>query len=185
MVSIFVESDADKALLERLLADLVDRRACRIVARGGRDDARPSARTEMLVAGNPTVLVLNADTTEPDRVALQQRELEWYLAWPGSGVPFEVLAFAPSAEALFFRLPAVLRHVVDVPLNEYIALAGEVAPRKVLERLIAKRGIADYESFLRLLTDEDVCRLRKTREIRTLRRFVEQNAVRGALRKSA
>lgn len=181
MVTIFVEGTAEQNLLGRLIADLPAAANVRLIAAGNADDARPRARKELLFHQRPALLVIDADSVDADRVEQQQRELEAYLAWGGNGVPYEVVQFVPTMEAVFFGAPDVLEHLVGRKVDELMLAAGEVAPRAVLERI----GVPDVQACLEKLTEDDIRKLRTHPAIASIREFVQAHAEPEPLRRSA
>ncbi|HET7231041.1 MAG TPA: hypothetical protein VFJ16_13605 [Longimicrobium sp.] len=181
MVTIFVEGTAEQNLLGRLLADLPAAVNVRVVAAGNADDARPRARKELLFHQRPTLLVIDADSVDADRVEQQQRELEAYLAWGGNGLPYQVVQFVPTMEAVFFDAPDVLEHLVGRKVDELMLAAGEIAPKAVLQRI----GVPDVEARLDRLTADDIRKLRGHPAIAAIREFVQAHAEPEPLRRSA
>lgn len=181
MVTIFVEGPAEQTLLERLLADLPAAANVRVVAAGSADDARPRTRKELLVHQRPALLVIDADSVDSDRVEQQQRELEAYLAWGGNGVPYEVVQFVPTMEALFFDAPDVLEHLVGRKVDELMLAAGEIAPKAVLQRI----GVANVQDRFGHLTEDDIRTLRVHPTIAVIREFVQTHAEPEPLRRTA
>lgn len=167
MTTVFVEGVSEQKLLERLLADLVPAYRFKVIRANGRDAARPLARKHLLTRREPVVLVLDAGTTDEQRVAQQQRDLEDYMRWGGIQMPYAVLQFVPEAEVVFFENPVVLQRLVDRQLPLEVVEAGRSAPRKML-------GSLD-QSTLRLLNqlrDEDLNALRNNEVVKTIRGFI-------------
>jgi len=181
MVTVFVEGPVEESLLTQLLADLPAAGRVRIVAAGGRDDARPRARKELLVQQRPVILVIDADSIDRDIIGEQQRDLEDYFAWGAGGVPYRVLQFVPTVEAIFFDRPEVLEHLLGRKPDDIMLAAGEIAPKAVLQRM----GITDLRDRVRALSDADLQMLRTHPSIAAIREFVEENTESTLLRKSA
>lgn len=173
MITIFVEGPTDELLLSRLLDDLGG--LLRIVVTGGRDAARPLARKQLLVAKEPVALVIDSDTTDPMRIAQQQRDLEDYLRFGAQGVPFAVIQFVPEAEGILFQNPAVLRNALGREPDESALVAGKFAPRAMVKQLMARNGNDDFASVVARLGEADLREIRRLEPVATLRKFIQQS----------
>jgi hypothetical protein len=176
MTTIFVEGASDRELISRLLRDVAEVGAFRVVAANGRDAARPLARKQLLISRSPVALVTDSDTTDRGRIEEQQEDLEDYLRWVSQGVPFAVIQFVPQIEAVFFRCPRILERISGERLDANALAAAVCAPAAVLQNLFGHR--ADLiAAILPHLTEEDVAALRTHGSVRKLRQFVRNSAV--------
>ncbi|MBV9109476.1 MAG: hypothetical protein JO306_08735 [Gemmatimonadetes bacterium] len=172
MIGIFVESEMHRRIVERLLADLAAEHCFRVEASSDRDQARPSARSAQVLSRQPVALVVDADTTDASRVAGQQRDLEWYYQWGATVAAFAVVQFVPQIEIIFFDRADVLGRALGGAVNEYVIVAGQFAPRAVLERLLADSQIGDIAALVDSLSEHDVDAFREHPTVAALRSFV-------------
>ncbi len=172
---VLVEGPLDQKILELLLGDLAANHPLRLANAGGHNAARPLARKHMVIHHEPVALVLDADTQDESRVRAQQRELEDYLRWGASGVPFCVLQFVPAIEVIFFECPEPLERILGRRLPEETKVAGRFAPRQLLESL-AGSSFQNTSDLLKRLDENDLQKLRSHATIESLREFVQNQA---------
>jgi hypothetical protein len=173
MSVVVTEGAFHRRVLDLLLADLADGYDLRVSAASTADAARPLAKRESVVDRQPVVLAVDAGGVDPDRVAAQQADLEFYFSLHSNGLPVSVVQFVPAIEAIFFERPQVLERLLGRKLDEALMIAGEIAPRAVLERLGYHGTLEDR---LDALTYGDLCQLRGHPSIAAIREFVVANA---------
>lgn len=182
MSVIVTEGPFHKRVLNLLLADLMDGYAFRVIASTGADAARPLAKRESVVDRHPVVLAIDAGSVDRQRVAAQQGDLEFYFTLNSVGLPVSVVQFVPTIEGIFFERPQVLERLLGRKLEEPLMIAGEVAPRAVLERLGYYGMLVDR---LDDLSYAEICQLRSHPSIAAIRDFVVANAEPALARRSA
>ncbi len=173
---IVTEGLADAALLSPLLADAVPVDAVKIVQAGGRSSAVSLARTLLVTRSASVALLVDADTTHPDRVSEMRVELEDSLGVaPRSR--FGVFLAVPSLEICLFQDEAGLRSEFGDALSPELIVQSRYEPKTVITQLMQRRNQptqpASPASLLPLL-DHDL--LRKTPVIRDLVQFVSAAA---------
>lgn len=166
-------SQFQRDLLDRLLtvADLPEF----TVVRGGRRTAAVALAGSILAArGLPVVVVLDADTVEPEGVR-EQEEMHGYLlrrAGYAPGLPSAVLMAVPQVEAVLFGDLEALECVLGRQLTAREAVEGEFRPRAVLQRLIEEAGM-DEDFFLERIGPRAAERFAAHPLIRSIVQFVE------------
>lgn len=185
MITIATVSDCHERMLSLLLADLLGGGDVRIIGYDGEDHARPVARQLLMFRGQPVVFAIDAGTVDEQRVAQHQRDLDDYFAWGAGGSPFQVVQFVPTIEVIFFDRPAVLERLIGRKLEPVLKIAGEVAPRAVLERGVPELVEQKLADRLDELTPKDLRELRKHPAIASIREFVQAHAEPAPLRRSA
>jgi hypothetical protein len=185
MITIVTESPRHERLLNLLLSDLVQDHAVEIIGDRSRDSARPLARQISLLRRRPVALVIDADTVDAKRVAQQQADLEWYFRLSSNGLPLQVVHFVPTVEIIFFERPCVLERLLGRKLEQAVQVAGEIAPRAVLDRMLPELAGENLLRRIEDLTGDDLRELRSHPTVATIRRFVEENAEPVMLRRSA
>jgi hypothetical protein len=171
--TIFVEGAFDRELIAKLLGDLRGQYPFRLHAGRGLNALRPLARKSLVVDRSPVALVVDAESIDRDLVAAQKRDLEDYLAWGASGVPFKVIQFVPEAEVIFFEQQGFLQRVLKRRLTPSDVLAGKVAPRRFLDSQFAVAHRSRTE-LLRKLGVSEIVALRAHPQVQELREFVKQ-----------
>lgn len=166
-------SQFQRDLLDRLLtvAELPEF----TIVRGGRRTAAVALAGSILAARNvPVVVVLDADTVEPEGVR-EQEEMHGYLlrrAGYAPGLASAVLMAVPQVEAVLFGDREALECVLGRPLTAREAIEGEFRPRAVLQRLIEEAGI-DEDVFLERIGSRAAGRFAAHPLIRSIIHFVE------------
>jgi hypothetical protein len=135
-----------------------------------------AARTLLAVRGEPVVLLLDADSTDPDAVARLQLTAEELLGDVSASAPFRVLIAVPALEALLFlRRDPVVRAFGVSAADERILEIGRLIPREALKRL--DPGGLPWNASLNLvhaLSDEDIAALRSASPIHEILEFLSQ-----------
>jgi hypothetical protein len=181
MSIVVTEGLLHQRLLDLLLSDVAERYPVQVIAGGSADAARPLARRESLLGQQPVVLAIDAGSVDAGHVGAQQRDLEFYFSWGANGLPLKVVQFVPGIEVIFFQRPQVLERLLGRKLDPALMIAGEVAPRALLERL----GHGNLEDRLGELTPADLYQLRGHPAIAAIREFVVANAEPALARRSA
>lgn len=175
MVTVIVGGATEHRLVGRLLADVVDEHAVTVLSASSADAARPFAVRIAIEEPQPIAFVMNADSTNPQRVRETQSALKSYFRrWARH--PFLIIQFEPEAETLLFEKPAILERLLGQTLDPVVVAAGRAAPKRVLEALAG--GEAHY--LVDRLTDDDLRELRGTSVIARLRDFVRTRALAAA-----
>jgi hypothetical protein len=185
MITIVTESPRHERLLKLLLSDLMHDHPVEVIDDGDRDSARPLARQVSLLSRRPVALVIDADTVDASRVAQQQSELEWYFSLTFNGLPLQVVQFVPTIEAIFFERPRILERLLGRKLEPAVRVAGEIAPRAVLDRMLPELGGENLMRRIDELTADDLRELRSHPTVAAIREFVAANAEPTLLRRSA
>lgn len=185
MITVVTEGPFHERLLKLLLADLAAPCGVQVISGGNRDAARPLARQESLQTRQPVVFVIDADTEDAGRVAQQQRDLDYYFSWGGNGQAIRVVQFVPTIEIIFFERPRVLERLIGRRLDQAMMVAGEIAPKAVLDRAVPALGERKLGDRLNELTLDDLHELRTHPTVASIRYFVEAHAGPAPLRRSA
>jgi hypothetical protein len=185
MITVVTEGPFHERLLTLLLSDLADACEVRVIEGGSRDGARPLARQIMILQRHAVVYAIDADTVDRDCASEQQRTLEWYFGLPANEQFARVVQFVPTIEAIFFERPRILERLLGRKLEPAVRVAGEIAPRAVLDRILPEVGGENLMRRIDELTGDELRELRSHPTIATIREFVEANAEPTLLRRSA
>lgn len=185
MITIVTESPRHERLLNLLLSDLMQDHAVEVIDDRHRDSARPLARQISLLGRRPVALVIDADTVDANHVARQQADLEGYFRLTWNGLPLQVVQFVPAIEVILFERPRVLERLLGRKLEPVVLVAGEIAPRAVLDRILPEVGGENLMRRIEELTGDDLRELRNHPTVAAIRAFVEENAEPTLLRRSA
>lgn len=185
MITVVTEGPFHERLLTLLLSDLADAYEVGVIEGGSRDGARPLARQLMILQRHAVVYAIDADTVDRDRASEQQRTLEWYFGLPANEQLARVVQFIPSVEVILFERPRVLERLLGRKPEPAVMVAGEIAPRAVLDRMLPELGGENLMRRIEELTAHDLRELRSHPAIAAIRRFVKENAEPTLLRRSA
>jgi len=131
---VVVEGEMDAAILSRVLADQLSSGEAEIRAGLGRSSAVSLART-MLISRREalTALVLDADTTNPERVGEMEAELEGSLADVSRHERFGVFLLVPSIEACLFQDRDGLEEFFGSSLSSEELVQSRYDPKSVIQ----------------------------------------------------
>lgn len=151
---VVVEQRMDALVLRRLLERALGPDPTFYPAREG-VSVGSLGRSILVHEGGPVLVLMDTFTTHPDRVeeargmthfATSQVAVEWW---------FEVFAFAPELDVIFFEAPCVLRRHFGRAIEGMELELGRLDPRRQLDRLLAEAG-TDRETFYRALGEEEL-----------------------------
>jgi predicted ATP-dependent endonuclease of OLD family len=169
---IVVEGPSDVVLLRELLRPDFDpeKHNIRIVEGGGWSGADSLARTILVVRKEPVVLVVDADTTVPERIREHQQFLDGSLGQVGARTPWRVFLAVPEIEALLFTDRQTLENLVGKRVSQEQFIRGQYEPRKVLDKLLSGQSYAQV--FEQRLPQMDLSAVREQPLIRELKEFL-------------
>ena len=146
-------------LLDVVLLNRVIQRALSIKARFFTGDGQIAlvslARNILVHDGGPVFVVLDAETTNGDMAAEACALTRMALGYVSLEDAFDVCAFLPQLEVVFFDAPGVLRRHLGAQVHELELELGRFSPAQTLNGLLARSG-RDLESFIRELDDCDL-----------------------------
>jgi hypothetical protein len=170
-VSAFIvtEGESDATLLKAVLAPVITRAKARLLAAHGRSDAISLAQSLLVARKDPVALIIDADTSDPSRIAEERVVLEEMLRSVGVSAPHKVVLAVPVIESCLFEAPGVLEETFATRLSPEELMEARFQPKQVLQRLAQGRAL-DYSS---LLAGRDLTAIRRTRVMREIREFLE------------
>ena len=175
-IAVVVEGKSDALLLRRLLEKTLEI-PLRFYAADGEISLATVGRNILVHEGGPLVVVMDADTLERSRGDDARRMVGATLRSVAPGDRFEVFAFAPGLEVVFFEAPAVLlRRLGSKIMNRSAIERGSLQPKATLRGLLGGAEIAESDYF-RGLTDQDLDDLRQGDQASQLIRVLESLAV--------
>lgn len=113
------------------------------------------ARNILVHDGGPVFVVMDAETMNGDTADEARAMTRMALGHVSSGDAFDVCAFVPQLEVVFFEAPAVLRRRLGGHVHGAELELGRFSPAQTLDALLARSG-RDPESFVRELDDCDL-----------------------------
>jgi len=173
---VVVEGETDAAILSRVLADQLSTGEVEIKIGRGRSSAVSLART-MLVSCREalTALVLDADSTDQERIGEMEVELEGSLADVSRRERFGLFLFVPSIEACLFEDLDGLRGFLGSDFSTEQVVQSRYDPKSVIKAKLDERG-EDYNgpTVQAILNNLNVQRLHNAAGIHDLLSFVSR-----------
>jgi hypothetical protein len=134
--AVVTEGRIAKALLDRLLAEEVARGEVSVSAASGVSAASSLARTIVANRYEPTVLVIDADSSDPGTVGERRSYYTYSLESISPGVPCRVVLAVPVLEAIFFQAEGLVEEALEIPpLADAQRMEARYAPVTVLRTL--------------------------------------------------
>lgn len=126
------------------------------------------ARNVIVSEGGPVLLVMDADTRNPNLIRENQSMVVSALAGPASqgtflptpGV-FKVFVFVPEIEIVLFEAPKALEAALGKEIDEEDMEAGKNAPKETLAKLMGESKVLAVNSISRKLNEEAIDILRE------------------------
>jgi hypothetical protein len=166
-LKIVVEGRSDIAILRRLLIPR-ESYGFGFYAGGGRLSVTTLGRNILVHEGGPLMIVIDADTLTPKTAAETCDSIRSALRSVSADGSFDVFAFVPELEVLFFEASKVLVQRFGMEkVNELVIERGHYRPKAVLEDILRSVGLS-REDFYKALSDEDVEELRSGDQARRL-----------------
>jgi len=175
---VVVEAPTDAEILSILLETRHSSVQAEIMIGRGRSSAVSLARTMLVSRPDAlTALVLDADTTDRQRISEMQAELEGSLVDVSRPERFGVFLFVPSIEACLFRDMDGLQDALGAAISTEQMVQSRYDPKAVLRNQLQRRD-EDYNAkTVRAILDRlDVCRLQDAPVVRDLLEFVARSA---------
>lgn len=166
-VNLIIEGTDDELILKHLLPETTLRNVNFVI--GGRKYAALSlARSMVAVRQVPVVFVIDADTLNESAAQQTVSELQESLESVSPNIPFEVIAFMPEIEMLFFQNRRIAEQVTGHKFSKEEFARAQSRPKEALK----SRLTDSLAEALTKLTDADVWMLRTEPSLKQLTAFV-------------
>ncbi len=173
---VVVEGETDKLIVERLLRGVIEP-PVQVVSAQGRSSAISLARTVLASRPNPVALVLDADSSDHERIEELRADLASSLAAAGSTTPFHVCLAVPTIEAWLFEDADGIRRAFDGAWRREAEIEARFAPKDAIRKLFMGRNERPSpESVGHLLDDLDLTRIRTADSVQRLVQFLVAEA---------
>ncbi len=156
-----------------LLTELLGTEASEIIEAGGWSGADAYARSILAARKEPVALVIDAGTSDPNRVMERRQFMENSLGQVGPHDLWRVYLVVPEIEALLFTDRDLLEGLVEQAISEEDYIRGRYEPKKVLEKLL--NGKPRQKVFEDRLPKLDLSSLYQLPLVRELRQFIVQS----------
>jgi predicted ATP-dependent endonuclease of OLD family len=172
-VYIFVEGPTDAEFLRRVLPPELLKDA-EIVPAGGSSGIPSLARTVLVRRKKPVVVVMDADSIDPDLIEERRESTEDLIRAADASVPLKVVTVVPEIEAWLFAAPEVIVRALGVSVSNELVQLGRRDPRGVLEQL-AEKNQRKWDSMqaIGLLDAQDIDKIRALPEVSELSAFLK------------
>lgn len=166
-INIVVKGDSDKQFLAQILEDLTQSYAIQFFTANARNEAHTLARTLQVRKHDPVALVLDAETTNPDRILEEKSTFDLYLRLTSEGIPFKVVLFAPEIEGIFVSDKNVFEFLTGKKMEPNEERLSKAAPKVYLSTVQP-----DWKKRALRLGEPELQALREVEPIKQLRTFI-------------
>ncbi|AGY56939.1 hypothetical protein [Gloeobacter kilaueensis] len=181
-IEVVVETELDKLLLETILKAIPEAQEFefRYFVANSRNRLSIVARTIIVGVPHPLLVVMDADTNDPELARIRKQELESYLNWVTPAQPYRILVALPELEIVFFADPSI----VESKLKDGRKLTAveqnltQSAPKQLLQSLARERLLPDVTVLLSELTDDDITKMSQHRLFQEVVSFLKSVAPR-------
>lgn len=174
-IYLVTEGSFDRDILEKVLSHRFDPRDLVFVVAGGKSNASSLARSLLARRHEPVALVLDADAVDDKVVGEQRSNYRISLGLAGDPWLWTVVLFQPTLEAAFFQDPEVTEALFRRRLEPHEQELAEVAPGKVLERLLREAGYASRDHLSKAIDAQVAARLLNVPELAQLAAFAAKH----------
>jgi hypothetical protein len=172
-ITVIVEGESDKVLVETILRSVVEEPPFDVVAAGGRSSAVSLARSYFTLPESHVALLVDADTVNPQLVREQQTILTDYLAEAAPPWAFKVILAVPEIETCLFVAPDLLAAMLGKPITAETLSEARFQPRRALEQLMGSKH-GDCGALREMLSRvRDLQPLAECGPLKAAREFIE------------
>lgn len=97
--------------------------------------AESMARSLLLERRSPVLLIIDADTNDPDAIAAYHQDLEFLTRKVATGTPFKILQAVPTIEAIFLQDRTLFEQLINRQLTDLEWQLGQKDPKGLLDQL--------------------------------------------------
>ena len=169
---LITEREFDKALFQTL----VGTGDIKYIAAGGWSSADSLARSYLTDPQTRVVLVVDADTSDPNLVEDRKRFLRHSLGQIAQNTRWRVVVIAPETERLLFDNRSILEDLVQHKVTDTEFVEGQYSPNRVLQQLAGLSKMQLHERLAKINLDP----IKKQPEIQDIRQFFGSKRRRGA-----
>ncbi|MGD1906719.1 MAG: hypothetical protein ACFB0C_12080 [Leptolyngbyaceae cyanobacterium] len=130
---IVVEGPSDAQIL-RALMDETLLEGVKFINGEGKYGAETLARSLLLDRNLPVVLVIDADTTNPEAIHNYQQDLDFLTRSAAGGTPYKILQAVPVIEAVFLQDRPLFEQFIDRQFTDLEWQLGQKAPKELLSQ---------------------------------------------------
>ena len=156
---VIVEGVFDKFLLERILPEDILAHN-KIIVGNGDNLALSKARSLLIAADLPVVLIVDADSTEPAIIEEKKDFMVQSLRQFSESDHFKVVLAVPELEIIFFSSRAMIEELIQRPITDQQWESAQYRPKRILGDLLQTENI--QASLADLLPSVVIKKLRKT-----------------------
>ncbi len=168
---IVTEGKTDVLIIRKLLsAELTC--GIRFFAAQGRESLVTLGRNLLVHEGGPVLLVMDVATAELQSRGDMTAETMRALGAVGAPGAFDVFAFTPEIEVVFFEAPDALQRVLKTTLTVNVLKEGLVKPKPTLMQLMVEVGIPNTEVLIRKFDEEATQSISRGKQAMALREKV-------------
>ncbi len=170
---VVTEGETDLLILQALLEISHRNRPVEFMAAGGWSGADSLARSILVRGESDVALVVDADSTDLDRIEARRQFLQMSLGSVASHSEWRVFVMVPETEGLLFIDQHVLENLIGHNVIGNILDRGRLKPKKMLQELTGRElSLEFYQDLLPRLRSMDLSRIRNQSPLAELAAFV-------------
>ncbi|MEM7795327.1 MAG: hypothetical protein AAF579_12875 [Cyanobacteria bacterium P01_C01_bin.118] len=148
---IVVEGPSDAKILRALLDETL-LEDVKFINGEGKYGAETMARSLLLDRQIPVLLVIDADTSNPEAIHSYQQDLDFLTRSAAVGTPYKILQAVPTIEAVFLQDRSLFEHLIGRQFTDLEWQLGQKDPKELLSQYSA--GAKDFiQTTLSQLTE--------------------------------
>lgn len=141
----------------------------------GQYGAESMARTLLLDRRRPVLLVIDADTNDPDAIAGYQEDLEFLTRKVAASTLFKILQAVPTIESVFLQDRTLFEQLINHQLTDLEWQLGQKQPKELLDPLPG--GATNFvQTTLSQITEPMHCFFRQHPLIQEITAFLKTQA---------
>ncbi|EKU97319.1 hypothetical protein Lepto7375DRAFT_6500 [Leptolyngbya sp. PCC 7375] len=130
---IVVEGPSDAQILRALLDETL-LEDVKFINGEGKYGAETMARSLLLDRHIPVLLVIDADTSNPDAIHSYQQDLDFLTRSAAVGTPYKILQAIPTIEAVFLQDRLLFEQLIGRQFSDLEWQLGQKAPKELLSQ---------------------------------------------------
>ncbi len=148
---IVVEGPSDAQILRAML-DQTLLEDVKFINGEGKYGAETMARSLLLDRHIPVILVIDADTSNPDAIHSYQQDLDFLTRSAAVGTPYKILQAVPTIEAVFLQDRSLFEQLIEHQFTDLEWQLGQKEPKELLNQYSKGRAKDFIQNTLSHLT---------------------------------
>lgn len=167
---IVVEGPSDAQILRALLDETLLENV-KFINGEGKYGAETMARSLLLDRYLPVILIIDADTSNPEAIHSYQQDLDFLTRSAAVGTPYQILQAVPTIEAIFLQDRPLFEQLIGRQFTDLEWQLGQKQPRELLNQY-PEGALQFIQATLSQLTEQTRHTLRQHSLIQDITTFL-------------